>query len=701
MHKPHSCIWVLLSTLLLTLLIPGSPAFSKKWYDYYQEAQRAVQKRDWTTAIKLFEKAIEAEPEPAKRKKFGFRSTSYYPYMELGMAYLATGNIEAAYQYCEQAKQKGVAPQATVDKCLATTTAFLQQLQKPLPASPVPQQQEFPRIQLSSTVPSETEHNTILIQGVAFAENGVDKIRVSIENAGITGINTFMMAKRKEEEFNINVPLDFGRSTITLEVIDTQGNITREELSTIRNTSFASAPTPIPPSAEIPTPTPVPLPTESPDARPVINIVSVIPAETTDTNLLIKGIATDDRGKVDVHVDVRQPGRRGLALGAPLKKEQGSFQITVNLEIGENEIIIEAIDTIGQTTQETVFVTRKALPTPKVTEPTTADVIPDGVIQRPGDVYAVIIGIGNYEDKRIPDLQYTVSDAQGFYDVLIDPNYGGIPKNHIKLLLNEQATDREIKRAIGRWLSRQAKKEDTVIIYYSGHGAPETRETYWVTYNANIDDLYTTALNNNDIADMLDRIESDRVITFLDSCYSAATVKRKVQTRSIQTEIPWEKFSGKGRVAISASDGKQLSLELKQYGHGVFTYYLLEGLKGEADKNLDGIIDVDEIWNYVKYQVSDTARKAGNPQTPVFQGSVTAGIPLTFNLSFLHQKQQEQHSAKKQEQLKQLFEQGLISAKHYNCAYKMLKSGDSNIWLDSLLSGDIDPEVFNDSFECE
>ncbi len=76
-------------------------------------------------------------------------------------------------------------------------------------------------------------------------------------------------------------------------------------------------------------------------------------------------------------------------------------------------------------------------------------------------------------------------------------------------------------------------------------GAPEGRDTYWVTYNANIDDLYTTALNNNDITEMLARIESERVITFLDSCYSAATVNRKDRTRTVQTEILGEIFRGK------------------------------------------------------------------------------------------------------------------------------------------------------------
>ena len=235
-----------------------------------------------------------------------------------------------------------------------------------------------------------------------------------------------------------------------------------------------------------------------------------------------------------------------------------------------------------------------------------------------------------------------------------------------------------------------------MLIYYSGHGAPEGDETYWVTYNADIDDLYTTALDNNEIADMLSRIRAKRVITLLDSCYSAATVNRKDRTRSAPTEIPWEKFTGEGRVTISASDGKQLSLELEEYENGVFTYYLLEGLKGKADgfeedkvkdELKDGFVDVGEIWDYVKYKVTDAARVAGNPQTPVFQGSRTAGIPLTYNMPYLRELQQQQTVEAQQYKLAEFYAQGLIKDEHFICALEMVEAGTSNTWLDKLLAG--------------
>jgi len=421
--------------------------------------------------------------------------------------------------------------------------------------------------------------------------------------------------------------------------------------------------------------------------------------ETERETLTIDVVVTSENGVQNVTITIRKPGTKGLVIDTMGEAEQEpqkqfTFSREVPLKIGHNELVIEAIDKMGQVAQQAFSVIR--------TDTTAIPAeIPSDLRQRAENVYAVIIGIGDYQDDQL-DLRFTVNDAQGLYDVLTDPRYGSVPKDHIRLLLNEEATDRNIKRAIGTWLRRQAKEDDTVIIYYSGHGAQEEGDTYWVTYNADINDLYSTALSNNEIYTMLGRIQSKRVITFLDSCYSAATVKRKDQTRVSLTGIPWEKFSGEGRVVISASEGKQLSLELDEYQHGVFTYYLLKGLKGEADTNpRDGVIEVEEIWNYIKRRVIDTARKAGNPQNPVFQGEVTAGIPLTLNLSILWERQQQQVKKKKQEKLQELYEQGLIRSEDFDCAFKVLDSGKPNRYLEDLLSGKITPETFNHFFQCD
>ncbi len=731
--------WIFLVSVFMTLVYTSSGFAAKRWHEYYNEGQRALKAKAYATAIELFEKAIELEPDASKKKRSGMRTIKYFPYYSLGYAYLGTGGYETAHYYCTLAKEKEAAPSKAVDECLAFASQYVTPSSNTLPStptlSPTPtaasQQQAPPRIQLISKIPSRTSDESLNIQGLATDDDGVKQVKViNVDRFGMTRTARFRLPERQQELlFKTSIHLGKDRNTIIIEAIDTQGQISKQEFVVTRSSSVASAPEQIPTiSAPIdlptplpiqkptpkPTPIPTPLPTRRPtpiptsiptprtDSRPVIKVRSDMPAETTADTLEIWGFVSDDHGIREVKVNVKHVGKKGLVIAAPAKRVQEKFTAHAKLTVGENTITVEAFDTGGQRATQTFTVFRRSLPPPKLEPTPFVAKIEDesGGIQRPGNVYAVIIGIGNYQDPQIPDLDYTVNDAQGLYDILTDPDYGGIPKDQIALLLNEQATYSKIKAALGKWLPQQARPEDTVIIYYSGHGAPEGRSFYWVTHNADIDDLYATAMNNNEIAGMLDRIESDRVITFLDSCYSAATVNRTLKTRSISTEIPWEKFSGKGRVAISASDGKQLSLELDEYKHGVFTYYLLEGLRGKADENSDGVIEVDEVWDYVKHQVREIAKKSGNPQTPVLQGSLTAGIPITFNLPLLRQQKQANQVTHKLQQLEELFEGGKILPQHFNCAYKILKSGEYNLWVESLLSGAVDPEIFNDSFQC-
>ena len=102
-----------------------------------------------------------------------------------------------------------------------------------------------------------------------------------------------------------------------------------------------------------------------------------------------------------------------------------------------------------------------------------------------GERYALLIGIGKYSDKRIPRLDYTSADARAMYDVLTDPRHGRFPKKNVQLLLDEKATAKEIRRAFTR-LRRRARPQDMVVVFYSGHGAPEEGSTYWVPYDADI-----------------------------------------------------------------------------------------------------------------------------------------------------------------------------------------------------------------------
>jgi uncharacterized caspase-like protein len=82
-------------------------------------------------------------------------------------------------------------------------------------------------------------------------------------------------------------------------------------------------------------------------------------------------------------------------------------------------------------------------------------------------------------------------------------------------------------------------------------------------------------------------------------------------------------------VIITASGPNEVALELPNLGHGVFTYYVLEGLKGKADRNNDGLVTVSELYEFVEDQVDSTARRAGGRQRPLMKGEIEGTLPLS------------------------------------------------------------------------
>jgi len=423
--------------------------------------------------------------------------------------------------------------------------------------------------------------------------------------------------------------------------------------------------------------------------------------ETSAETLTIEGtlaLKTEEMHTIKVYVESTHKKSRGLKYDKPLTKTtKDDFLLDVPLDYGENTLKIEVFDEKNNNSATLFLVAlrteeeeqeEETEQSPDIIDPT--DSFEAYLARREGNVYAVIIGIGRYKDNDL-NLRFTVNDAEEFYKVLIDENYGRVPEKNIKLLINDQATTSNIKSAIGTWLSDNAQEEDTVIIYYAGHGDSEKGDKYWVTYDAQRTDLYGTALNNNEIHNMINRIKSNRLVTFLDACYSADTVKpQKNGTRNIH-DLSFGPFAGEGRATISASNGKQLSLELDEYEHGVFTYYLLKGLKGKADQNGDAYIELEEIWNYVKDQVREKAEKAGNPQTPTFHcDGCTSGILLTFDVPAFKRIIADQRYDK----LANLYREGDISADELSKAHALLESNQSGHIFNDFFSGRISLDFF-------
>jgi uncharacterized caspase-like protein len=257
--------------------------------------------------------------------------------------------------------------------------------------------------------------------------------------------------------------------------------------------------------------------------------------------------------------------------------------------------------------------------------------------------WAVVIGVGQYEHPSISRLRYAVADAESIYETLIGP--AGFRKEHVLLLTDKterRPTLKNIKWALGTFLARSARKDDTVLIFFAGHGAPETDQRglerdglakYLIPSDAEADDLYSSALPMDELQTIFGRIEADRVVAFLDTCYSGAAGGRTFQSRRTRAagidDLFLERLTrSRGRAIVTASRPSEVSIELQELGHGIFTYYLVNGLKGAADLNRDGNISLQELYEYVEAQVTAKSRAVGGNQHPVMKGELEGVLPL-------------------------------------------------------------------------
>jgi tetratricopeptide (TPR) repeat protein len=255
---------------------------------------------------------------------------------------------------------------------------------------------------------------------------------------------------------------------------------------------------------------------------------------------------------------------------------------------------------------------------------------PDGK----GQLWAVVIGISSY--KNVPaegQLRFAHRDAEDLAAFLRSPGGGGFPSNHIKLLLNQDATVSAIRTAIGTWLVRSTEPDDVVYIFFAGHGVVEgDTDGYLLAHDSDPQDLYATALQVSE----LDRIITQRlharvVVLMADACHAGQIgwTSRGETGRALVTKYLDEVGkSGAGVVRLLASRANERSFEDNRWGggHGAFTHFMLEGLKGGADRDKDGFVRVGELLDYLSQIVPEETRALQHPR---MAGSIDPRLPLS------------------------------------------------------------------------
>ncbi len=237
--------------------------------------------------------------------------------------------------------------------------------------------------------------------------------------------------------------------------------------------------------------------------------------------------------------------------------------------------------------------------------------------------YAVVIGIESYREQ-LPKADFGAQDAKtvGAYLTRVM----GYPEENVATLVNERATRTDIEKYVESWLPNRVEKDDTVFVYFSGHGAPnpKTGDAYLVPYDGDPAFVDRTGYSVKRLYEQLGKLPAKEVVVMLDSCFSGAGGRSVIAPGARPMVLAVENpllASGK-MVVLAASAGDQISSTYKQKGHGLLTYFFLKGLQGEGDQNKDGSIELAELFDYVKPQVSRVARRDfNNDQTPQLLGS--------------------------------------------------------------------------------
>ncbi len=238
-------------------------------------------------------------------------------------------------------------------------------------------------------------------------------------------------------------------------------------------------------------------------------------------------------------------------------------------------------------------------------------------------IWAVVVGVGAY--NHMPALRYTDDDAYRFFAFLKSLEGGALPDEQLRLLIDEDATRENVLTAIDEIFER-ATSNDLVIFYFSGHGLNGSFLP--------IDfDGFNNKIPHEEIAERFNKCHAKYKLCLADACHSGGIIAM----RSGETEPELVKYYQQlaktisGTALIMSSKSDETSLESQGLRQGVFTHFLIRGLKGEADKDKSGIVTIEELYDFVFEQVRTYT---GNRQSPVIKGTYDPAMPVALSRKY-------------------------------------------------------------------
>ena len=253
-----------------------------------------------------------------------------------------------------------------------------------------------------------------------------------------------------------------------------------------------------------------------------------------------------------------------------------------------------------------------------------------------GSVWGVFIGVSEYRNSTL-NLGYADKDAEALHSFFTKHFQGTIHPDHFHVLINQDAQRGKILRALGEVL-RRAQPEDLVILSFAMHGLLDQsgEDLYFLTHDTDPNFPEDDGLSRHDLLRQIRKSKARKIVLFLDACHTGAfssasslVAMRAANAADVNRLLSAMGKSQTGVAVFSSSSAAERSQEGEKFcgGHGAFTCGLLTGLRGGADANRNGLIEIRELFDHTYRSVKTSTKGFQNPS---IEGRYDNGLPLAY-----------------------------------------------------------------------
>ena len=332
---------------------------------------------------------------------------------------------------------------------------------------------------------------------------------------------------------------------------------------------------------------------------------------------IIKAEANGPRGEVEGEVLSKNVIDRVTFDDEPLKLENKTqFAFQTYVPDGGTTIVLRAVDVAGISTSVNIRLDRSNAQSSVLSFNKLNPI--NRLAGKNRNSLALIIGISDYKET-VAQAKYADRDASVFADFAAEKL--GVPRQRIKTLVNDGADEKDVLLAAKRWLARGAiASQSDIYVFFAGHGlaSDDGEKMYLLPYDGAPELLDKTAILRDELFSDIAAANPRSVTVFLDTCYSGTTrgpdmlsAARPIAIRAKEQAVP------EGFTVMTAAAGDQTAKPLEEAKHGMFSYFLMKGMEGDADANQDNQITAGELHAYVQQNV---IQQSSGSQTPELQG---------------------------------------------------------------------------------